>query len=414
VSKQIQNAGKVTDRVRLSASLGRTGRALGLLALIACSSSSGNTETPVQTTTTTAGRSSAATSGSGAAQSVGAGRAGTPLTTAVAGSAGGKPTQAAPAASSGAGSAAPAAVGGAGQSAAASAQSGVGGVSPAADSGATSNGGSGGGPASAAAGSGGTPGVGGKLPAVMNTTGPGPYKTMQDLSSGPKGQSGVFRPVQLGENGVKHPIFVWGCGGGANPSSYAELLNQVASHGFVVIAEVESIGDNGAPLLAAADWMLAENGKADSPLYQKLEATKLGVGGHSIGSVNSFIAGPDPRWTTTVHVAGGSLDDVNDPNAATTGKGGKSLVHPTAYICSESDVFGNVEKTQKDYDNTTAPVFFTIIAGADHTGAARAGMPALIAWLRWHLAGEVERKSSFLDPQGEFSTGKFMSRSKNW
>jgi hypothetical protein len=74
----------------------------------------------------------------------------------------------------------------------------------------------------------------------------------------------------------------------------------------------------------------------------------------------------------------------------------------------------DLEKTQKDYDSTTVPVYFTIIQGADHTGAARAGMPALIAWLRWHLAGEVERKSSFLEPMGEFCSGKYMSRSKNW
>lgn len=254
----------------------------------------------------------------------------------------------------------------------------------------------------------------GKLLPAMRTDMAGPYKAMQDLSSGPKGQSGVFRPAQLGQNGEKHPVFVWGCGGGSTPTSYAELLSQVASHGIVVIAEVENIGDDGAPLLAAADWMVAENARADSPFYQKLDVTKLGVGGHSIGSVNSFIVGPDPRWTTSVHVAGGSLDNVNDPSAPTTGKGGKSLTHPTAYVCSESDVFGNTDKTQKDYDNTTVPVFFTTIAGADHTGAARAGLPAIIAWLRWQLAGETERKSAFLDPMGEFCSGKYMSHSKNW
>jgi len=253
-----------------------------------------------------------------------------------------------------------------------------------------------------------------KLLPAMRTDAAGPYKTLQDLSSGPKGQSGVFQPASLGANGELHPVFVWGCGGGSNPTTYAELLTQVASHGFVVIAEVSSIGDDGAPLLAAADWLSAENARAGSPFHQKLDMSKLGLGGHSIGSVNSFIAGPDARWTTTLHVAGGSLDNVNDPSAPTTGKGGKSLKHPTAYICSESDLFGNVEKTQKDYDNTTVPVFFTIMDGVDHTGAARAGLPAIIAWLRWHLAGETERKSSFLDPTGEFCTGKYMSRTKNW
>jgi hypothetical protein len=256
------------------------------------------------------------------------------------------------------------------------------------------------------------PGV--KLPTVTTTSGPGPYATQQDLAAGPQGKSGLFRPTQLGEHGEKHPVFVWGCGGTTTPSTYADLLSEIASHGIVVIAEVEEIGDNGAPLLSAADWMAAENARTDSALHGKLDLTKLGLGGHSIGSVNSFLAGKDPRWTTTVHVAGGSLDDVNDPFANTTGQGGKSLVHPVAYVCAESDIFGNVEKTQKDYDNTAVPAVFTIIAGADHTGAPRAGLPAIIAWLRFQLLGETERKASFLDAQGEFNAGKYKTRNKNW
>jgi hypothetical protein len=207
---------------------------------------------------------------------------------------------------------------------------------------------------------------------------------------------------------------VWGCGGTATPSSYTNELKRIASHGFVVIAEVSNIGDNGQPLLAAADWIVAENARQGSELFGMLDTTRLALGGHSIGSVNSFLAGVDKRWTTTVHVAGGSLDNVNDPNAPTTGMGGKNLIHPTAYVCAESDVFGNDEKTQKDYDNTTVPVFFTIIAGADHVGATMAGLPVIIAWLRWQLAGEAEWRSSFLDPQGQFCTGKYMSHSKNW
>jgi hypothetical protein len=255
---------------------------------------------------------------------------------------------------------------------------------------------------------------GAKLPPVTSVDGAGPFKTVQDLRSGPKKQSGLFRPETLGDNGVLHPVFVWGCGGMATPSSYASELNQIASHGFVVVAEVENIGDDGAPLIAALDWVIAENERADSPLYHKLNTSKIGLGGHSIGSANSFFAGTDPRWAMTLHVAGGSLDNVNDPSAPTTGKGGKGLIHPAAYICSESDIFGNVEKTQKDYDNTTVPVFFTIIGGAEHIGAVGEGLPVIIGWLRWQLAGEEERRSDFLEPMGMFATGRYKSFSKNW
>ena len=85
----------------------------------------------------------------------------------------------------------------------------------------------------------------------MSTSEPGPFETMQDLQAGPAKRSGLFRPSELGKDGIQHPVFVFGCGGGTTPSTYAELLSEVASHGFVVIAEAIEIGDMGAPLRAA-------------------------------------------------------------------------------------------------------------------------------------------------------------------
>ena len=252
------------------------------------------------------------------------------------------------------------------------------------------------------------------LPAVSSTDGDGPFKTKAELNSGPSKTSGVFRPTEVGKNGVKHPIFIFGCGGTTTPATYQEDLSRIASHGFVVVGEVAEIGDNGAPLKTAIDWVIAENARADSALYQHLDTTKIALGGHSIGSVNSFYIASDPRLTTTIHIAGGSLDNVRDPFAATTGMGGAKLVHPVAYVCSKSDTFGNVEKTEKDYTNTKAPAFMTVINGADHISATKDGLPVIIAWLRWQLAGETDRRASFLDAKGTFSTGRFVSKSKNW
>jgi hypothetical protein len=253
-----------------------------------------------------------------------------------------------------------------------------------------------------------------RLPPVTSVETNGPFATTQDLTAGPRGRSGIFRPTELGRDGLKHPIFVWGCGGGSNPASYADVLRRVASHGFVVIAEVSAIGDNGAPLTTALTWLSNEASRSGSPFYGKLATDVVAVGGHSIGSVNSFFVAPDKRWKTSIHVAGGSLDDVRNVRAPTTGIGGSKLVHPTALICSENDTFGNVEKTRKDYERATAPVFFTVMRGTEHIGAAREGLPVIIAWLRWHLAGETERRSMFVEPQGQFRTGRYVSQIKNW
>jgi hypothetical protein len=381
---------------------------LAALAVLSVANAACGGGEPAQTTgAATAGQPSAATGG-----------VATPETSPAGGRSGGSAAPSGGAGAAAGSNAGAAAVGGAagpavgaGGATPASAGAGAGAAGEAGASGALA--GASGGPG-AAAGSGGAVATGPKLPPVMDTDGPGPFETVVDLRGGPRGQSGVFRPDELGSDGLLHPVFVWGCGGMASPSSYMEELTQIASHGFVVVAEVSNIGDDGAPLLAALDWVLAENERADSEFYHKLDPARIGLGGHSIGSVNSFLAGPDPRWKTTLHVAGGSLDNVNDPSAPTTGMGGKALIHPTAYICSESDLFGNVEKTEKDYANTTVPVFFTIMAGTEHIGAVGEGLPVIIAWLRWQLAGEEERRADFLDAAGVFATGRYTTLTKNW
>lgn len=234
----------------------------------------------------------------------------------------------------------------------------------------------------------------------------GPYETTQDLSAGPSNDSGLFYPADLGQNGFRHPVFLWGCGGGSTPTDYVDQMNRIASHGFVVIAEVSTVDGNGVVLKASLEWIISENGRPRSIFYQKLDTTKIALGGHSIGSVNAFAIADDPRLTTTIHVAGGSLDG--------QGTEALKLIHPTAYICSENDIFGNVEKARADYAVTAVPVFFTIMTGVGHVKAAAEGLPATIAWLRWHLYGETDRGEEFLSGTGEFCTGKFVSQSKNW
>jgi hypothetical protein len=252
------------------------------------------------------------------------------------------------------------------------------------------------------------------LPTVTSVDGPGPFRTSQELNAGPSRSSGLFYPTELGKDGLKHPIFVWGCGGTTNPSFYATELAQIASHGFVAIGEVAEIGDNGVPLKACIDWAVSENENAQSKFYHKLDTSKIALGGHSIGSANSFYIATDPHVITTVFVAGGSMDNINDPTAPTTGWGGKSLVHPVAYIIGATDEWGNIAKFDKDYENTTVLAFYTRMTGVTHNYATQSGLPAIIGWLRWHLGCESERRSMFLDPAGEFCTGIFVSKSKNW
>lgn len=245
------------------------------------------------------------------------------------------------------------------------------------------------------------PTSGGSLPAVDSVEKDGPFATTIDKNAG--ANSWVFRPMELGKGGVKHPVFVWGTGATASPNDYAPDMPRVASHGFIVISP-NSTMVSAAMLKASLDWILAQNDVKDSMYYQKIDTSKVAMGGHSLGSVGTFDAeAMETRLTTSIHIAGGSFD----------GMGSSKVKTPTAYICGGN---GDIAAPQcaTDFMNATKPTFYSVLTGVGHVDAFKNALPGMIAWLRWHLAGETERKAMFTGPDGDFFKGIWKSQTKNW
>lgn len=237
------------------------------------------------------------------------------------------------------------------------------------------------------------------LPPVASTDADGPFATVIDEGD----DYWVFRPQSLGDGGLKHPVFVWGTGATAVPEDYVFHFSRMASHGFVIVAPTPAFL-SASDMTGALDWILAENRRAGSPYFAALDPDRVAMGGHSQGSTSTFDAEEnETRLRTTIHVAGGSFD----------GRGSSKVRTPTAYICGEEDFA--LPNCQQDFANVQdEPTFFAVLAGVDHTGAARAGLPGMIAWLRWHLAGETERAAEFTGPAGTFFRGIWESETANW
>jgi len=351
---------------------GSTRTALALVAMFAahCGDDNAIKSDPIATPSSggagpvapaTAGTSSAAVAGAAGAAVRGSAVAGTSA------SAAGKPapTQPATPAQGGAAGLATAAVAG---------QMSVAGASGASAAGAT------------AAGAGGSSASAGAWP-TADIGADGPFMQMTVKNTGPNNGYQLSYPVDLGRDGLKHPIVTWGNGSGSTPDQY-NLLQRMATHGFVVIAS-NSSSVSAALLKGGIDWLIMENEREGSMLKGKLDPDQVASMGFSLGSLATFEAASDPRIKTTVHISGGSMTKSVVAN----------LHGPAAFYCGTSDDIA-YNGCEGDFEITKVPTIYANFPG-DHLGVRNAATAPMIAkatvgWLRWRLMGDKMLDAMFV------------------
>src|SRR5690606_31693700 len=114
-----------------------------------------------------------------------------------------------------------------------------------------------------------TPPGEGILPPVSRVDADAPFATTIERNTGPSRSGWVVRPTNVGADGLRHPIVIWGPGAGTGPSNYEFHLRRIASHGFVVYSEPST--NSGREMTAAIDWLITQNGRSTSPYYQRLD-----------------------------------------------------------------------------------------------------------------------------------------------
>ena len=214
-------------------------------------------------------------------------------------------------------------------------------------------------------------------------------------------------PKQL-SNDKKHAVVVWGPGGGTEPGAYGGMIHRLASHGFVVIALRESPG-NASQGKPALDWLEKKNKDPNDPLYNKLDMTKVGCSGHSMGGLESEqMVIQDSRVITAMLNNSGDL--------------GHSAMAQVPTNKTIGIVYGNngMERpnAEADYNNggVKAPACLIMMEGADwgHGSGPWGGMAATVAWMRWHLGGEDFRKADFVGSSGKYIHDRIIGGDGNW
>ena len=311
-------------------------------------------------------------------------------------------------------------------SAGASNQGGTGQGGAAAGNGGTAAGG-GGAATGGAAGAGGGPVsscVGAAWP-TADPTAAGPFEVMADKNVGPlagvtpdpvygdkQQRFNVYRPKDLAQGGYCHPILVWANGHTDNPEpnppdcvsskycgSYLMLVNQLASHGFVVISSLSTITSQGTPLptIIGLDWLIKQADDAASPYYHRLDTARVGALGHSEGGFSTSKAASDPRIGATATVSGSAI------NAGIHG--------PSLWICGGKDDVVKCDGVEKTYAAiTTLPAMFIDNLQADHggwlyqNGIKGPSIIALTAWFRVQLMADTANRKYFYGPSCTFCT----------
>jgi dienelactone hydrolase len=268
--------------------------------------------------------------------------------------------------------------------------------------------------------------------------GTGPY-TAVATSDSTLATHTVFRPADLSAFGKKNklPIIAWGNGACANsPGGHINLLSEVASYGFLVIAigplpeEGQRGGGMGGgmmggggnssttPLIDAIDWAIAQNDNPTSIYYKKIDTTKIAVAGMSCGGLQAYEAAPDPRVTTTMICnsglfnssgggpGGGGSGAPRMGGMPALGKDHLEKLHGSIIFILGGETDIAYANGMDDFKRIEKLPAFASNLGVGHGGTymqPHGGDYAKVAtaWLQWQLQGDKEAAKMFTgDPCG--------------
>ena len=260
----------------------------------------------------------------------------------------------------------------------------------------------------------------GKMWPTADPTVAGPFTVAADKNVGPlagytpdpiygdtQQRFNVYRPQNLATSGYCHPILVWANGHGDNPEqnpplcvvnsstnqwcgTYPVIINQLASHGFVVVASLSTTTSRGDPLptITGLNWLLAQAEDPTSPYYHRLDTSRIGALGHSEGGLSTCKAAADPRISVVGTISGTSTLT--------------ALHGPALFICGGKDTVVSCDSVMATYNSVTdQPAMFMDNLSADHggweyqNGAKGPDIFAMTAWFRVHLMNDTANRKYF-------------------
>jgi dienelactone hydrolase len=232
------------------------------------------------------------------------------------------------------------------------------------------------------------------LPPTSDYSAFGPFATISERNTGPDGTYTIVRPETLGANGFKHAPIIFGPGIGGSMDSMMNLLQRIASHGFVIIGRQLDGGprnpENNRRMIAGLDWLIEQHSTAGSIFENNLEVGRAASMGYSVGGTGAVDIGGHKAITTVVSIHGHSAE---------------AELHGTLLL------LGGTDDVMRDgrswlaptYEASQVPTFFSLVEGANHgypgrtVDGVQSGVeaPAMIAWLRYWIYNDQNARQYF-------------------
>jgi hypothetical protein len=236
----------------------------------------------------------------------------------------------------------------------------------------------------------------------------------------------VYRPKDLAALGsLKLGVVAWGNGGCSDDGASSRFhLLEIASHGYLVIASGAVLSGPGAPpreprpatpsgqippprtsasdLTDAVDWALAENQRAGSPYFARIDAAQIAYSGWSCGGLQALQVAKDSRVKTMVIHNSGVLNDGPGriPGMDVRKDVLQTLHTPVIYILggptdiaypNGMDDFARITHVPIAVANLPVGHGGTFL---EQNGGAAASVA--VSWLDWQLRGDTQSAKRFV------------------
>jgi hypothetical protein len=220
---------------------------------------------------------------------------------------------------------------------------------------------------------------------------------------------------------MKLGVVAWGNGGGSDDGASSRFhLLEIASHGYLVIANGQILSGPGAPpreprpapphgqlppprtqvsdLTAAVDWALAENQRAGSPYFGRIDPAQIAYSGWSCGGVQALQVANDPRVKTLVIHNSGILN--NGPTHMTGISVGKDVLQ-TLHTPEGGPTDIAYENGMDDFKRIShVPVAMANLqvghGGTFNEPNGGAAASVAVSWLNWRLRGDAQSAKRFV------------------